>query len=98
MSRSDWLGVSGSYDAKAKRGGGERGCSDRGISMARKVSAAPVTAAAAEVEATSGSTNATAVTRGCSDPWQQDIEQLVISLRPMSCPQSISERCGAWFF
>jgi len=50
----------------------------------------------AEVEAMSGSTNATAVTSGFSDPWQQDIEQFIIS--PMSCPQSMSECGEACFF
>jgi hypothetical protein len=53
---------------------------------------------AAEEEATSGSTNATAVTSGFSDAWQQDIEQFVISLAPVSCPQSISEWGEACFF
>src|ERR1700758_2403896 len=96
MSRSDWLGVSG-YDACAKRGGGETGLSERAISRACKASAAPVTAMAAE-EVTSGSTNATAVTSGFSDAWQQDIEQFVISLAPVSCPQSISEWSEACFF
>jgi hypothetical protein len=44
----------------------------------------------------SGSTNATEVTRGFSDPWQHDIEQFIIS--PMSCPQSMSEGGEACFF
>jgi hypothetical protein len=50
----------------------------------------------AEAEAISGSTNATAVTSGFSDPWQQDIEQLIIS--SMSCPQSMpdDESCLFW--
>ena len=91
MSRSNRLGDSGSYKVCAKRGGGERGLSDRGISSACKVSAAPITAMLAEAEVASGSTNATAVTSGFSDPWQQDIEQSIIS--PMSCPQSMSEVC-----
>ncbi len=50
----------------------------------------------AEANVTSGSTNATAVTNGFSDIWQQDIEQSIIS--PMSCPQSISECGEACFF
>jgi hypothetical protein len=50
----------------------------------------------AQAKATSGSTNATAVANGFSDPWQQDIEQFIIS--PVSCPQSISECGEACFF
>jgi hypothetical protein len=50
----------------------------------------------AEAEATSGSTNATAVTSGLSDPWQQDIEQFIIS--SMSCPQSIPEDEACFFW
>jgi len=49
----------------------------------------------AEAEVASGSTNATAVTNGFSDVWQQDIAQSIIWA--MSCPQSISE-CGAASF
>jgi hypothetical protein len=49
-----------------------------------------------EAELTSGSTNATAVTNGFSDVWQQDTEQSIIS--PMSCPQSISDCGEAGFF
>src|SRR5258705_8028784 len=78
-SRSDWVGDSDSYDMRAKRGGGKTGWRDRGISSACKVSAAPVTAMGAEAKATSGSRNATAVTSGFSDPWQNDIEQFIIS-------------------
>ena len=90
------MGENDSYYACAKRGGGKTGLRDRGISRDCKVSAAPVTAMGAEVEAMSGSTNATAVTSGFSDPWQQDIEQFIIS--PMSCPQSMSECGEACFF
>jgi len=96
MSRSDWLSDSSAYKVCAKRGGGERGLSDRGIASACKVSEVPVTARVAEREVTSGITNATAVTNGLSDLWQQDIEQSIIS--PMSCPQSISDCCEACFF
>jgi hypothetical protein len=49
-----------------------------------------------EAEVASGSTNATAVTNGFSDVWQQDIEQSIIWA--MSCPQSISECGEACFF
>jgi hypothetical protein len=95
MSRSDWLDNSGSYKVCAKRGGGERGSSDRGISSNCEVSIEALTAVLTEAELTSGSTNATAVTNGFSDVWQQDIEQSIIS--PLPCPQSISE-CGAACF
>src|ERR1700676_3139017 len=96
MSRSDWLGNSGSYNVCAKRGGGERGLSDRGISRACKVSAAPVTAIGAEINATFDNTNATAVTSGLSEFSQHDMEQSIIS--PMACPQSMSECGDACFF
>jgi hypothetical protein len=49
-----------------------------------------------EAEVATGSTNATAVTNGFSDVWQQDIEQSIILA--MSCPQSISECGEACFF
>ena len=53
---------------------------------------------AAEVNATGGNTNATAVTSGLSEFWQHDIEQFIIW--PISCPQSISacgEACFFWW-
>ena len=86
------------YSAFAKRGGGERGLMDRGISRDCKSSATSTTETAAEVNATGGNTNATAVTSGFSEFWQHDIEQFIIS--PISCPQSISacgEACFFWW-
>ena len=96
MSRSDWLGDSGSYSACAERGGGQTGLRDRGISMAWKFSQALVTDMGAEANPRSGSTNATAVTTGWSELWQQDIEQFIIS--PMPCSQSMCEFRDAGVF
>ena len=61
-----------------------------------KFSEAFATDTGTEAKARSGSTNATAVTSGCSGFWQQDIEQFIISL--MSCSQSMREFCGAGVF
>jgi hypothetical protein len=52
----------------------------------------------AAVSAKSGKTNATAVTSGLSEFWQQDIVQFIISPVPMSCPQSMSACVEACFF
>jgi hypothetical protein len=69
---------------------------ERGISRDGTASATPTTELEAEANAKSSKTNATAVTSGFSEFWQQDIEQFIIS--PMSCPQSISACGNACFF
>jgi len=71
---------------------------ERGISRDGTASATPTTELEAEANAKSGKTNATAVTSGFSEFWQQDIEQAIISLTPMSWPQSISACGEACFF
>jgi hypothetical protein len=64
--------------------------------MAWKFSQALVTDMGTEANARSGSTNATAVTTGWSELWQQDIEQFIISAMP--CSQSMCEFRDAGVF
>jgi hypothetical protein len=73
--------------AETKRGGGERGSTERGKSSAIADSIGEIIAAGAATATGWGSTKAIEVVSERSESWQQDMEQAIIP--DMSWPQSM---------